>query len=453
MSVSNGHLATFPSSLRGGVRLPDELPGTLANPYDYWGARLTLAVACVWICGVFIGFSQALTLLVACGFVGLLVGLCWPFVGALSVGLLCTLDAVTRVYLMSGGLLRWNTFNYVLLGVIILAAPALIRRRDLHTWSFVCLIVLLFAQLAYSSDTKRGVLHILNGVSMFGLLAYFIRIHRNSYAWYWMGIVAGTAGGLGGMVYYLQRSSLKYMDPNAVSHFPLAAIFAISLAFFFVREGFWRLAPLGLLAALNFCWVFLTGSRGGTLIATCSLMIVLASMRGLGKRTLLASIAVLIGAVVLTQFSDLQEFATGRILKLFDQRYTISQRTSGRSELAVMAWRMFLEHPYGVGTGGFAVAWEQMSADEGSVFGRGDPYSAHNAWLKTMAENGILGIILMTTFVGSFLLVGFQKRRLNLLPVGLLTSMVLASAFISTEFQAKGLWMLAAAATVLLNRK
>src|SRR5690606_14757453 len=115
------------------------------------------------------------------------------------------------------------------------------------------------------------------------------------------------------------------------------------------------------------------------------------------------------------------------------------------------AWEIFREHPLGVGTGSFPASWARLGPRPGiSSFMRGRRFSAHSAWVRTLAENGVLGILLFTGFVTSFGLAGLRRRTRRLRVLGIMTSAVLAVAFISTEFQSKPVWFLAAASAVLL---
>jgi hypothetical protein len=58
----------------------------------------------------------------------------------------------------------------------------------------------------------------------------------------------------------------------------------------------------------------------------------------------------------------------------------------------------------------------------------------------------------MVYFVFSFGVVGMRQRSWALWRLGMLTTFVLAAAFISSEFQTKGLWFLAAGAITFLQR-
>jgi hypothetical protein len=76
--------------------------------------------------------------------------------------------------------------------------------------------------------------------------------------------------------------------------------------------------------------------------------------------------------------------------------------------------------------------------------------SAHAGWVKTLAENGIPGMILLITFVSSFAVAGWHGRGWHLRVLGVTVTSVIGVGLLSTEFQSKSLWFLAAGAMVLL---
>ena len=58
------------------------------------------------------------------------------------------------------------------------------------------------------------------------------------------------------------------------------------------------------LAAVNVVWVFLSGSRGGLLIAGAALLFVLMSLRGTAKKVIYVGCAALVATVVSGWFAD-----------------------------------------------------------------------------------------------------------------------------------------------------
>ncbi len=69
-------------------------------------------------------------------------------------------------------------------------------------------------------------------------------------------MISGLTAGIGGAVYYVQKSGLPYIDRNGLAYFPLAGMFC-SLHRFSLRHALslWHYY-VGLLAALCGCWVF-----------------------------------------------------------------------------------------------------------------------------------------------------------------------------------------------------
>jgi O-antigen ligase len=168
------------------------------------------------------------------------------------------------------------------------------------------------------------------------------------------------------------------------------------------------------------------------------------STRSITWSTALVAIAILLGLWASTQFVERQSYTISRIQLLFDSSEDERTRTSQRSVLAAAGWQIFLENPAGIGTGGF----REEAANTNLVRGR---RPAHSAWIKTLAENGVLGIILMTAFIGSYAVIGFRKRHEGKLLFGLFITILFAGAFVAKEFRGKSLWFLAAGGIVLMH--
>jgi hypothetical protein len=189
------------------------------------------------------------------------------------------------------------------------------------------------------------------------------------------------------------------------------------------------------------CW---RRSRGFLLI----------SIRTLPRRVTSVTAAALLVAGVSGHFDALQSDAARRFSKLLDQRMSLEERTSGRGNLALGGWRIFTRHPLGVGTGGFENAWAELEQlDNTTRFAQGRQVPAHSAWVMVLAENGMPGIIIFAMFVGSFAVTGLRRRDPTLRRLGIFTTVMLAAAFMTTEFQSKALWFLAAIVTALLHQQ
>jgi O-antigen ligase len=176
-------------------------------------------------------------------------------------------------------------------------------------------------------------------------------------------------------------------------------------------------------------------------------------MRNLSQRVTMIALGLLIALGVATQFSELESYSMERLNKLFDKDRSLANRTSGRSDLLEAGWRTFLTVPLtGIGPGSFPSVYAKISLQSGLGYGRGDSKAAHSGWIKTLTENGIFGFGLFLAWVLSFSVTGWRKRRQGLFSVGLLVTVVVSVALISTEFTSKGLWFLVAGGLVLLNQ-
>jgi hypothetical protein len=402
-----------------------------------------------WVATPVIGFRSSLQIVTGVSLVLVIVGVFAPQLGLLGVALLSTLDAPARAFLFTGGLLRWNTFNYILLGVTAISLPLLFRLRGLTLLTLCLLLGVLSLGLVITPDPVGGVLHLVNLTAMFGLLAYFLRAGRRPDTWYWMGVVCGVAAALGSLMFYLNQAFLPYLNKNAWATFPVTAIFAAALAFPSAGRPR-RQAVLGALVIFNAAWVFLSGSRGNLFTAVCCAIFLVGMLRRFESRAIFVAAVPLLVVAISAQFTEMQEFALHMLDKLINPAASLANRTSGRSDLAIGGWYIFKDHLLGVGTGGFSVAWQRLTPETGV-----DPdylrvaTEAHSAWVKTLAENGVPGVVALAAFILSFSMTGWNRGH-EARYLGLLVTAALALAFVSTEFQSKGVWFLAAGATVVL---
>jgi hypothetical protein len=407
-------------------------------------------VALAWSVGAAAGFRIGLAALTAVAFAAAAAGLWRPVVGLFGAGLLCTLDTVAGAYLLTGGLLRWNTFGYLLLGVIALNVPLLLAVRSLPMRLFQAFAALLAVEIVISPDWVAGVQVLLEVVAYLGLVVYFVRAGARPAAWRWLGVVCGLAGALGGLVFLLQRSTLPPINANAWAYFPLTALFAVCLAFPFAQAQRRHRVTLAVLGGVDLAWVFLSGSRGALLTGVPCVLFLLVVTRGIGWRTGLAAGAVALAVVVSSTFGDLQGAALRRLRLLTATEAALETRTSHRSVLVVGGWRLFTAQPFGVGTGGFAASWRGLGRQPGlPAWGRGSAKAAHAGWIKLLVENGVPGAALFGAFVLAFAATGLRRRQREWVALGLLVTGVLTAALATTEYQNKGLWFLAAGVTAL----
>ncbi|MCX8063360.1 MAG: O-antigen ligase family protein, partial [Anaerolineales bacterium] len=409
------------------------------------GRVLILLLLVIWGLSFVWGYSNSVLVLNVIGLLFAIVGLRFPGIGLLGIGLLCTLDPLTRNLLLSGGLWRWNTLNYWLLIVILLNLRLVLRLSDPNTRWLEVFWGIMFLMLPLSVYLDDGLQDLLNVGATFGILIYFTKAWRLSNVYYWQGVINGIAGVLGGIAFYLQLGHLPYINPNSWAAFPMTALFSIALALP-TASGVRRGRPLLLLlAAVNIVWVFLTGSRGSLLTA---LVVVIYYMLTL-KNAFWTTVFLIAGSIAVFWASNLlwdrETYALNRIQRLFDPTYTLAERTSGRSDIAATGLKIFQQRPLGIGTGSFRAGATLLNIQGGAA------RPAHSGWIKTLAENGIQGIIVMTIMVSSFLINGWKSREGSRFAVGFLVTVVLAVSFVSKEFQGKDLWYLVAGAIPLLN--
>jgi len=418
--------------------------------------KVVLAVTAVaGLLGVAKGLEFGVALLELVGFVMVAVGLRRPGIGLVGIGMLCTLDAIARLILYLGGWLRFNTLNYWLIAVILLNAATLLRSREIEVRLFFALMLILMVGLLYSPGRFYGAQHVLNGISMLGILVYIRNAESSRASWFWLGAICGWIGAVVGAVFYLRLDEIRAayaINMNAWVYTPITALIAICLAAASARPDRSRATLLALLGVVNAMWVFLSGSRGGMLAAMVCVGFLALTLEGPSVR-----LAALLGAVaavafVSTRFGERELYTVARVRTLLDPSSSITHRTNGHLDLALGGWYVFLDHPLGVGTGGFAPSWANMGSRENvSSFRYGNEMQAHSAWPKTLAENGLPGILCLVVFVGSFAWQGWRSHGVAMRRFGVFTTLTLATAFLAIEFSSKGLWLLAASAIVFLN--
>ncbi len=437
------------------ARMRDYQEATKKPAIEVWGRRLVVIVILVWAASFAIGYQSSLTILTLIGFFAAIV--CWrsPAIALIGIAMLFALDSMTRVYLLTGGLLRWNTLNYWMLLVILLSVPFMLRLRDPQTRLLQAFVLLLTLELLISPRISTGIQDVISILAVFSLYVYFARVLSGGHpqeeqTFYWLGLVIGVLAAVGDLIFFINKDSLPYINPNAKAIFPLTALFSIVLAYPYARNYRRGRLTLLLLAAINALWIFLSGSRGNMLVGIFCLIFLFMLTRSVSWTTLFISLGLLLGFYISFNFLQQQLYARGRIERLFDTQYSLAERTSGRSDLALAGWYIFVDHPLGIGTGGFRAYAGQFEILEYHE------KPAHSAWVKTLAENGFPGLILMAMYLASFAYVGLKKgaamSNQDLAMIGLLVALALAGGFLSTEFQNKGLWFLAAGATAMMHK-
>lgn len=422
------------------------------SPACFWGVVWLVVTMGAWAVTPALDFHRVLQFLTFLGFAGGIVGLRYPAIGIISLAFLCTLDPLSRNLLMGGGLLRFNTFNYYLLLVMLVGCPLLFRLSDIHTRLLQVLILLLLLGLLWTPNQKHGQTHVLNVITIHGMLFYVHRAARMEEIWTWTAIVCGLNAAVGTPLFYWLNP--VYLDKNSLVFVSVAASFMLCFAYL-VEERRNKLLSIGLLllCLLNVGWAAASASRGGTLTSIACFFCMLAGTPKLRNKLGILMVAALIFAAVATIFPEKQAFAIRRFQRLGDSKVSLKSRTSGRSDLARGGLKIFAAHPWGVGTGGFGEHYAIVSVealDITTAVGRARP--AHTAWIKILAENGLPGFVLLLAFVFSFAIVGLFSRDFKFMMLGLLCTGAITVAFMSGEFQSKAVWLLAASTTVAMTR-
>lgn len=410
---------------------------------------MCLMIALAWTASPVIGYEAALTVLTVVGLLLVLAGFRNPALGLLGLAIVATMDSIARSLLLTGGLLRFNTFNYVLMVYTLVYLPQIVAAVEPQTKLLMVFVALLTVQLWGTENLELGVQHLLDAAAPFGLLVCMRRAGMDGGLWCWMALASSLTSALSGFAYQLERHDPE-VNPNAWAIMPLTALFSVCLAMHTNPGRRMRVALLAL-TTLNLAWVVFSASRGAMLVASAVLLYLLTTAPGLGRKlSYLAGCATAI-TVLSMAFPNMREYAEHRVSMLWDDKRTVSNRTSGRLDLATAGWELFRQHPLGVGTGGFSREFARLDRPDAAFASH--EKQAHSGWVKTLAESGIVGITLLAAYVVSFAVSGWRRRQFGLWPIGLLPTMCLAVSLLSVEFQSKGLWFLAAGTTLVLHRR
>jgi hypothetical protein len=426
-----------------------------ARSDDNWGRSVTLLLVVCALSGAILGLDLASRLVLAVGFLAAAYGLVNPGVGLLGMGVLATTDPVLRYTAFAGGMaLPYNTLNYWLVLFCLLHAKRVLQLRQLQSKLHLLLAVVVALGLLWSPNVyPRGLVELLRVAGGFGLIVYFqVFPPSQQRMLLWVAISASAVATIFGLLVYTNPSIAMRFNENLLAMMPLTALFTVFLVIFTKVAKRRELHVLMLLAAANLTFVFFSGSRGAMSTGLVLWLGILLWGFKLPQKIaygLAAGFVVLALAALSPQF---QEFALYRLEFTFDSSRTFAQRTSGRSEIAKAGWEMFIENPLGIGTGGFGKAMTRYY-DPNVRYWDGRVVAAESAFVRVLAENGVIGILVLFAYVTSFAWTGFKRRRYGLLPVGLIASSVLAVRFLSAEFSALGAWWFAAGSVFLLYRR
>lgn len=414
---------------------------------DHWGWPAIAFVMAVWSAGLALGFDAAVWILTVVGFAASALGLWLPALGLVGIGMLCVLDPFSKDLLPASGLFPWNALDYWLLLVAALHVRRLAGEFPLPMRFLLGLGLVVTAQLIYSGNLEDGIQHAVGLLSTFGLLVYFSKLSRAPVDWYWFGLLSGMTGVIASLAFYLSRGTVpdgKFLVLSAVS-----ALLCICLGYRFVHRPLRRLM-LQAAAIANTIWIFLSGSRGSILMATCCLLFLVHSARTLSRRLVLLTVGIALTSSMVVLFPGEVDHTLVRLEQLVRPDVELTYKTSGRSDLVKAGWHMFLNNPLGVGTGNFVPRYVQESYTVDVRYWRGEERTPHSVWIRTLAENGLLGTLLLAGMVVSYAWMGWQDRARGGLPIGIFVTAFLTLGFSVREATANGLWLAAAGAAAVL---
>jgi O-antigen ligase len=280
--------------------------------------------------------------------------------------------------------------------------------------------------------------------------------------------VAGTLVSAGyGMLKQAQRppsaGSLERLygagvDANVLAALLIAgAVLALGLALIARRSPGARLAALGAAAVCGASVVF-TVSRSG-MVSLAAAIVAGLLLAGHGRRLQAFGAALVLTVVVVTYFAAFAPVAATK-------RITTPETGSGREDLWRVGWRMAEANPVrGVGAGNFPVASIHYLLRPGTVL-RDDyivqvPKVAHNIYLGTLAELGVIGLGLFCGILAFALSCAARAARafeargdrdmgtLSRAVLIALLAILTANVFLSEQF-IKPLWILLALCPALL---
>lgn len=411
--------------------------------------------------GVFTSFSLFVTLTSSIMFLLLIYGLLNPLVGFFAISILFALDPIVRVYLLDGGLLRWNTLNYWLIFYSVVNLQLLLKNLSRQITTGIAFFFILVFQLSYSENLIEGSQHILGFSSFFGIYIYFLSVRKYniSVLLFYAIILAGLSTLLAGLIFFYQNGFAAFdisiyfkqgltldevdlINANAFAAMLTSAVMIAALSINFITNKTNRKLVLFLVWA-NTGLILFSGSRGALLVALFSIYFIISKEKKIFNLILLIIAAYLALLLSVPLFKKSDNLIAKKIVILFDKNASEANKTSGRSDIAKVGFEIFKDNPMGVGTGNFTSTFAKYSTKvdfEISSRLEQSRISAHSGLIKILAENGVVGILIFSTFILSF----FTNKKSPLHTQGLYTIIIVFVTFLSSEFQNKPLWMVCA---------
>lgn len=372
------------------------------------------------------------------------------------LSILICVDPITRVYIIESAFVRYNSFNYILLSIIIIFM--LYRKVKVKPISaYMWLLLWMGIGISFSSNAELGLLNLLNYLNFLAFYLVFSdvysrpnpeRVIQNALQ---SGLIVALSFsilffvvfGLNFFSLQLYRmEDLQYINPNSFSYLPLVGL----IFSFLLKQNFGesRKVHIAVQVVLLFL-IAISGSRGSLLIGFAMLFFTVTGRISIKLFVTTSVILILFLQVNSLLLKNSEVFALQRLAQFFDTDIELEDASSGRTEIAKVGYEIFLDHPLiGAGTGSFRDEFVKATREGsrgGGVFLEkrgGMKIAAHSTYVKVLAENGIIGFFLLMTFILS-IYTNRSNYKLNLI-----SAVVIALAFLSTEFGAKGPWFIAA---------
>jgi len=268
-----------------------------------------------------------------------------------------------------------------------------------------------------------------------------------------LGLASGATTALGSEA----RLSGEFENANELAASLVATLtLTLGLAFVAKNSPVLRMAALAA-AALAMFGILLTVSRGGLVaLAVAAVAAIVFAGRWRPGIAALSTVAALLAVVYFVSFAP--PAATARLTEL--------EGGTGREDIWKVAWRMVEDQPVrGVGAGNFGTSSIHYLLVPGTLrrsdFIVNTQKVAHNVYLGTLAELGIVGLALLLSVILALLgcaikaVREFQRNgdvQMEILSRAVLIAIVglLASLFFSSDLYKKQLWLLLAMAPALL---
>lgn len=426
----------------------------MGTNYKPW-ATIVLSIAV----GLFFGFTTSLVIWGILSLLLLLYGFKSPRAALYGLLILVVLDPLIRSLLLNSSifpLLRWNTFNYLLIGYGFFYLPLLLRLKNPQVILFGLLLIVFFASLVISLNPLQATAQILLPLSYLGVVVICGRVNLLDDSWHSLAMITSFLGLT--MSSLFQITSSSYIDHNSLIHVNTGAALVGMVGYVLAVRNHRPYMIFTVLVLANSLLSLVTGSRGGIIlcgiIVLCQFLLIIKTNN---QSRLVLSLLILVFSIfcVVSLFPEQYSSSLTRLRKTVDSTtYSLNERTSSRSDIALGAWHIFRKNPLlGVGTGNFPHEWAKLGSLGGHLTtGQvGETVGAHGGWLLVIAENGSAGMLFLLLWVLSFARAGVREREGVVRLLGIATTILLATSLIHSGFQPKALGFLFAFCTIVLN--